>query len=101
MLQQTRLVSELEAKGLQIDLADPDPKFATKADALLHLEYRRLLRAAFYESLGRRPPSSPAHLPSYVRAVKKKWNLQFSNSARRLLANIEGFHSWEDAISAE
>lgn len=101
MLQQTKPISELTLKGLAVDIEAPDPTFESKKQALLHLQYRRLLRVAFYEGLNRKPPVSLKHLPSYVRAVRKKWDLQFSNSARRLLANIEGFASWEEAMAAD
>lgn len=77
------------------------PRFESKEDALRHFHTRRLMRIAFYRDLGRKPPTSPAHLPSYVRAVKKHWGLQFNNSARRLIAYVEGFDSWEEALHTE
>lgn len=56
---------------------------------------RRLMRVAFYADLGRRPPTVACHMASYVRAVRTHWKLKYNNSARQLLAEIEGFPSWE------
>lgn len=72
-----------------------------KAERLELLETRRLMRRAFYADLGRQPPTDISHMPSYVRAVKKKWGLLYNNSARQLLAEIEGFPNWEVMMSAE
>lgn len=61
-------------------------------------EVRRLMRVAFYAEIDRSPPSSISHMPGYVRAVKKHWQLKYNNSARALLAEIEGFPSWEEMM---
>lgn len=72
-----------------------------KAERLELLETRRLMRVAFYADLGRQPPTAISHMPSYVRAVKRKWDLMYNNSARQLLAEIEGFPNWEAMMAAE
>lgn len=79
----------------RLPMAASSTGFSSKAEALQHLETRRLMRVAFYDGLGRRPPTEISHMPSYVRAVQKVWDLRFKNSARRLLAQIEGFDTWE------
>lgn len=71
----------------------------SKQDRLELLEARRLLRVAFYKDCHRAPPTSVAHMPGYVRAVKKHWNLQYNNSARQLLAEVEGFQNWTEMMA--
>lgn len=100
MLDTSHAKYELSELGLSVDL-DADPSFDSRVEALKHFETRRLMRIAFYDAVGRRPPTCAAHLSSYVRSVKKHWNLKFSNSARRLIANIEGYRTWEEAISSD
>lgn len=65
------------------------------------VETRRLMRLAFYDGLRRKPPSSRAYMPSYVRAVRKKWGLRYNNSARKLLAEIEGYTSWAEMMARD
>lgn len=72
-----------------------------KSERLELLETRQLMRRAFYADLSRQPPTDISHMPSYVRAVRKKWGLLYNNSARQLLAEIEGFPTWEAMMSAE
>lgn len=62
-------------------------------------EVRRLLRIGFYRALNRNPPFSVAHMPGYVTAVQKHWQLKYRNSARTLLAEIEGFSSWDEMMA--
>lgn len=70
-----------------------------KRQRLELFEVRRLLRVAFYAELGRNPPFSVSHMPGYVKAARKHWNLKYNNSARSLLAEIEGFSSWEEMMA--
>lgn len=76
-------------------------EFMSREAALRAFEIRRLMRQRFYADLNRGVPTSIAQMPSYVRAVQKHWGMQYRNSARRLLAQIEGFSSWEEMMAAE
>lgn len=73
----------------------------SKSELLALFETRRLMRAAFYADIGRKPPTRTDHMPSYVRAVKLKWELLYNNSARQLLAEIEGFPNWDALMKAD
>lgn len=63
-------------------------------------EFRTLLRRAFYSTLGRRPPRLLVHLPGYVRKVQAHYDLPSKNRARAILAEVEGFDSWREAMGA-
>lgn len=92
-----------KARHLSVRFTESDEAVSRlpRSDRLELLEIRRLMRRAFYAELGRQPPTAIPHMPSYVRAVKKKWGLLYNNSARQLLAEIEGFPTWEAMMSTE
>lgn len=88
-----------ELTHADLTVSADEPAFESRAEALLRFETRKLMRIAFYDALGRRPPVKLRDMPSYIRRVKKHWNLQFSNSARRLLAQIEGYRDWDEMMA--
>lgn len=61
-------------------------------------ELRALARIAFYASLGRRCPQRLISVPSYVKAVKRKFRLVSGNAARQILATVEGYKDWSDLM---
>lgn len=63
-------------------------------------ELRSLMRLAFYASLNRRAPQRLVSVPSYVRAVRKHFDLTSGNQARQYLAQVEGFTSWNQLMAA-
>lgn len=62
------------------------------------VEIRALARVAFYASLGRRCPQRLTSVPSYVKAVKRKFRLVSGNAARQILATVEGYKDWSDLM---
>lgn len=75
-----------------------DQEVQAESDRLCETRY--LLRLAFYAGLGRRAPDQLISTPSYVKAVKRKFNLQSGNQARQMLAEVEGFKSWTQLMVA-
>lgn len=63
-------------------------------------ELRRLARLEFYASLRRRAPVQLVSIPSYVKAVKRHFQLSSGNQARQILATIEGYKDWPALMSA-
>lgn len=90
-----------ESEAAMAAFLDSSLSHRSKTDRLKLFEIRKLMRAAFYADLNRRPPTSTSHMPSYVRVVKRKWGMQYNNSARQLLAEIEGFPDWETMMRSE
>lgn len=67
-----------------------------KAQKLHAFHLRRLMRIAFYASVGRRPPVSLRAMPSYIRSVQRHFKLDSRNKARAMLAEVEGYESWAE-----
>lgn len=69
-------------------------------EPIRQLAAHRAMRLAFYNDLGRSPPTDISHMSSYVRAVQRRWALRYRNSARQLLASIEGYRSWDEMMAS-